>query len=99
MRLIPEQVQIILETVHSRLGSDVRTTLFGLRIDDTARGGDIELFIETPRIIDNRAAIASRIAAQLQMRLGDQRIDTVLADRSTQPLWVHEIARRMGVPL
>ena len=64
MRLTPTQARIIGETVRSMLGPGARVRLFGSRTDDTARGGDIDLFVEVDRLLENRAAAASRLAAQ-----------------------------------
>ncbi|MEF8794095.1 nucleotidyltransferase domain-containing protein [Thiohalorhabdus sp.] len=99
MRLAPHQVQTIKGEVHSLLGEDARVWLFGSRADDAARGGDIDLFVETDRPIANRAETASRLAARLQLRLGDQRIDVVLVDPQTQAQPIHSAAKETGVPL
>ena len=99
MRLTPTQARMIRETVRSMLGPGARVRLFGSRTDDTARGGDIDLFVEVDRLLDNRAAAASRLGAQLQRMLGDQRIDIVLVDRDSAPQPIHAVARQQGIPL
>ena len=99
MRLTPTQARIIRETVRSMLGPGARVRLFGSRTDDTARGGDIDLFVEVDRLLDNRAAAASRLGAQLQLMLGDQRIDIVLVDPDSAPQRIHAVARQQGIPL
>jgi len=99
MRLTPTQTRIIHATVQSMLGLDARVCLFGSRTDDLARGGDIDLFIEVDRILENRAATASRLAGQLQLLLGDQRIDVILVDPGTTPQPIHAAARQQGVTL
>ena len=67
--------------------------------DDAARGGDIDLFVQINQLLENRAATASRLAAQLQLIIGDQRIDIVLVDRDSAPQPIHAVARQQGVPL
>lgn len=99
MRLTSEQIQIIREMVREHLGDTARVRLFGSRVDDSARGGDIDLYIEVDQVLDNRAAAASRLAAQLQLVLGDQRIDVVLVDPQTPRQPIHGIAAREGVAL
>jgi predicted nucleotidyltransferase len=99
MRLTSEQARTIRETVDVMFGPDTRVTLFGSRTDDSARGGDIDLFIEAAHPVVNRAAMASRLAAQLQLKLGDQRIDIVLTDRFTASQPIHDRARDQGVLL
>lgn len=99
MRLMPEQVKIIRDTVHALLGPEAHVRLFGSRVDDSASGGDIDLFIEVGQAQANRAATVSRLAAELQIALGDQRIDIILVDPNTAPQPIHEIARRQGIGL
>ena len=48
MRLTPEQIQAIKDTAAAVLGPGVRVTLFGSRLDDTQRGGDVDLYVELP---------------------------------------------------
>jgi uncharacterized protein len=47
MRLDSSQAAKIIEIVSNHAGSDSRVSVYGSRLDDTARGGDIDLFIET----------------------------------------------------
>ncbi|MBN2702400.1 MAG: nucleotidyltransferase domain-containing protein [Methylothermaceae bacterium] len=99
MRLSPGQRDTIRKIVKSAFGRGARVFLFGSRLDDVARGGDIDLYVEVDYLLPNRAAAASRLIAELQRVLGDQSIDVVLVDPGTQPQPVHEIARRQGVAL
>ena len=95
----PQQIRVIGETVRAALGSSARARLFGSRVDDEARGGDIDLFVEVDQTLANRAAVASRLAAELQLRLGDQRIDVILVDPETRPQPIHAVARQQGIGL
>ncbi|XSG85250.1 MAG: nucleotidyltransferase domain-containing protein [Methylohalobius sp. ZOD2] len=90
---------MIRQKVKSVFGHSSRVFLFGSRLDDAARGGDIDLYVEVDYILPNRAAAASRLIAELQRVLGDQSIDVVLVDPSTKPQPMHEIARREGIAL
>ncbi len=47
MRLDASQIEIILNIVSEHAGSDSRVSVYGSRLDDSAKGGDIDLFIET----------------------------------------------------
>lgn len=96
MRLTDQQRGIIRNEVARVLGPRARVYLFGSRLDDKARGGDLDLFIEIDEVLANRAAAASRVAARLQQALGDQRIDVVLVDAATRQQPIHEAARRQG---
>ena len=99
MRLLPEHIALIKHVSADIIGADACVRLFGSRVDDQARGGDIDLFIETPHPLDNRAVAAARVAATLERRLGGRRVDVVLVDPSTPPQTVHAVARASGVVL
>jgi len=99
MRLRKEQIATIRAEVNRLLGPEARVWLFGSRADDAALGGDIDLYVEVNEELGNRAALASRLAARLQLRLGDQRIDVVLVDSQTPPQPIHAAARGEGIRL
>jgi len=99
MRISADQADTIRDVVRATLGPGARLRLFGSRVDDAARGGDIDLFVEVDEPLANRAASASRIAAQCQLRLGEQRIDVVLVDPTTPPQPIHARAREEGILL
>jgi uncharacterized protein len=47
MRLAPHQVTTILEAAHAIAGNGVNVSLYGSRLDDTRRGGDLDLLVES----------------------------------------------------
>lgn len=99
MRLTSEQAKLICQTAQLAFGPAVRVRLFGSRADDSARGGDIDLYVEVDQALPNRAAAASRFAAALQLGLGEQHIDIILVDSETPPQAIHDVARRQGIAL
>ncbi|WP_019570532.1 MULTISPECIES: nucleotidyltransferase domain-containing protein [unclassified Thioalkalivibrio] len=98
MRLSEDQRKTIHHTAHELFG-DCTVYLFGSRVDDAARGGDIDLLVETPRPVENRAAMAARYTARLQRALGDQHIDVLIVDPNTRHQPIHDRAREQGVVL
>jgi len=59
--------------------------LFGSRVRDDARGGDIDLYIEAVGDPQETLARELKLYAVLQRRLGEQRIDLVVR-RAGSPL-------------
>jgi predicted nucleotidyltransferase len=96
MRLSEHERGVIREAAAEVFGPDVRVMLFGSRVDDSRRGGDIDLFVEPSDPADIMTK-KIRLAAQLQMRLGEQKIDIVVASDSSRP--IEQEARRTGVVL
>jgi predicted nucleotidyltransferase len=99
MRLTEEQRRIVRDEVTRIFGPGALVRLFGSRVDDHARGGDIDLHIEaigTPAELLEREL---RLQARLVRRLGDRCIDVVVHGRD-QPLRpIDEHARQTGVAL
>ena len=101
MRLTPEQIATIKAAVTEYFGTDASVSLFGSRVDDSKRGGDIDLLIQTSK--ENMTDIVrSEMAflADVKMKLGDQKIDILVnyPSRKTHPP-ILEVARKTGVPL
>lgn len=74
MRLTPDERQLIELIVRARI-ANVKVYLFGSRVDDAKKGGDIDLLIlsETPVDFDQQSAVYW----SLQEALGEQKIDIV----------------------
>ena len=76
MRLQKQEIQTILQVAKSIYGQKVKVYLFGSRLDNSKRGGDIDLLIRTE---DEEKGVLARIRmiAQLKSLLGDQKIDII----------------------
>ncbi len=96
MRLTAEQVAIIKEATAEVFGDEVGVRLFGSRLEDDARGGDIDLLVESPLEIEGKMDKMLTLTARLQLRLGDQPIDILVVDPSTPLNPVHRHAMQTG---
>ena len=82
MRLSPEERQAIRE-VAAASDPEAAVFLFGSRARDDLRGGDIDLLVMSQRIdADERR----RMKLKLMDRLGERKIDLLVARDTTQPL-------------
>ena len=99
MRLTEPQINAIKHTAHAVLGEGAHVTLFGSRVNDAAKGGDIDLLFTAPANIDNPAQTVGRIYAQLVRQLGDQKIDILLKAPNLQPQPIHTMAEQSGIQL
>jgi len=99
MRLTPDQIEAIKQTAHAVLGAESRVVLFGSRVDDAKKGGDIDLLFETDQRLENRAVTIGALYVALIRKLGDRKIDILLKDIATPPAAVLEIARQTGIQL
>lgn len=94
MRLSPTEQSIIKVACQRHFDAPVR--LFGSRLDMNKRGGDIDLYIESP--FKGDAAFGKELAmtADIWQVLGERKIDIVVSD-GEHLLPIHERARREGV--
>jgi predicted nucleotidyltransferase len=101
MRLTDQQRSIIRTTVTETFGATADVWLFGSRVDDNKRGGDIDLLIETDQV-DVNAIARSEITflTKIQMKMGEQKIDVLLdyPSRKNRPPII-SIAKRTGILL
>ncbi len=69
MRLTRSQRDIILADVQAFLGKEVAIRLFGSRLDDTRRGGDLDLLLVSNHPISRlqRAELKQALEARLQL--------------------------------
>lgn len=69
MRLTAQQTEQILAAVHRHFGARARVAVFGSRLDDGARGGDVDLLVESPEAptLQQRAGATLELEGVLQM--------------------------------
>ena len=99
MRLSEHDRQAILRVTAELAGTQAKVFLFGSRLHDELRGGDIDLLIELPQAVPQRMELADRIGARLQRAIGLRRIDVLVADPATLAHPVLQAARRDGITL
>lgn len=96
MRLTPAQVQIILGTVQDYAGSSAQTSLFGSRLDDQARGGDVDLFVETPAPMSLLDRARLQLALETRLELP---VDVIVHSPEAPVSPFQQLARLRAQPL
>lgn len=98
MRLDHEIVPRLVAEIRQVYGSDADLWLFGSRTDDSAKGGDIDLYVETR---DDVSGLDRYLECRrrLFLLLGDRKIDLIVRARSRQPSPIERIARKTGIKL
>ena len=98
MRLTEFERRSVVDGAACCFGPDARVTLFGSRIDEARRGGDIDLLVQGAWDPEDAFQRKIRFLVDLKSRIGDRRIDVVLARPGDRRPIVGE-ARRTGVVL
>ncbi len=93
MRLTDQQHSIIKIEI-LKYDDQAEIYLFGSRVDDNAKGGDIDLLAISKKI---DFALKLKILAQFMIKLGEQKIDLVIASDKLKPFT--QIAISQGIRL
>ncbi len=100
MRLSDFQRQIILKSAAQNFGQETQVWLFGSRVNDEAKGGDIDLYIEPQTQTPSDLIVAKlHFLKELHKKIGEQKIDIVLRRTNTDELPIYRIAKQTGILL
>lgn len=101
MRLSQFQIDTLKRNATEAFGPNSCLILFGSRVDDNLRGGDIDLYVTGfNQSIDLQLEAKLHFLVKVKQALGEQRIDLVFAPSPEQtPLPIHRIAEKTGIPL
>ncbi len=99
MRLSEQQRNIIITASREIFGENIQIYLFGSRVDDNKRGGDIDILVNSQSTVEELSRKSLQLVARLQMRLGDQPIDVLAIDSKSKRLPIHEEALKTGLLL
>jgi predicted nucleotidyltransferase len=99
MRLTPAQIDAIKSTATAVLGEGAHVTLFGSRVNDTAKGGDVDLMIEVMQDLADPAVMSARIASKVSRAMHGRRVDVLLKAPNLLEQPIHRIAAHQGVAL
>jgi predicted nucleotidyltransferase len=76
---------------------DGKIYLFGSRVDDTKRGGDIDLYLCPGQRHENERELKRKFQILLVEYIGEQKIDVVMAKDASR--LIEQVAMRDGVEL
>lgn len=99
MRLTDDQTQAIKQLAHQIAGEQACVRVFGSRLDDSARGGDLDLMLELPEPADNPALMAARFSAKVSRLMLGRKVDVLIAAPNLMRLPIHDIAFKEGKAL
>lgn len=95
---MPEEVRAIKDSAREAFGESAVVRLFGSRVDDSLRGGDIDLHVESDPLPDKWGA-KGEFEDKLFHRIEPQKVDVIISERGGTPRGFERIAYRDGVVL
>lgn len=99
MRLDEPTCQLIKHEAVALFGDGTLVRLFGSRVDDAKRGGDIDLLVDPARVPANAVLAECRLSARLQIALGGRKVDVVVKDGADPTPLIVRLAEAEGVLL
>lgn len=99
MRLNRADAQRIRQEVLNTAGASAQVRLFGSRVDDAARGGDVDLLVEMPQAVERPALLCALLSARISRALHGRRVDVLLAAPNLARLPIHRHAQAESIPL
>ncbi len=96
MRINLDEIKLIKKAFKEIFGNG-KIYLFGSRIDDTKRGGDIDLYIVPDEKIDNLLDKKIKFLIKLDKYLGEQKIDVIVAKNKNR--LIEQEALKYGIEL
>lgn len=97
MRLTRQQIEAINTLARQLAGESVRIRVFGSRLDDAARGGDLDLMIELSDPVANPALLVAQLSAKVSRILQGRKVDVLISAPNLQRLPIHDVAYQEGV--
>ena len=98
MRLTTPEIQAIVRAVRAVFGETANVRVFGSRVRDDLKGGDLDLFIEAEPGAGS-VVNEQRLRDLLGPALDDLRVDVVVHERGRPVSPIARIALRDGVAL
>lgn len=99
MRLTTQQIETIRHLSRQLAGEKARVRVFGSRLDDTARGGDLDLMIELDDPVTHPALLGAQLSAKISRMLQGRKVDVLISAPNLRRLPIHEVAYQEGVLL
>jgi len=96
MRLTPFEIKSIKNSVINHFEKRSTVYLFGSRVDDGLKGGDIDLYIQT-NIKDSLEERKINFLVEIKSKIGDQKIDVIIAKDPSR--LVEKEALKTGIEL
>ena len=84
MRINETEIELISSMARKYFGSDVQVFLFGSRVDNLKKGGDIDLFLKNEN--EQVFTLEKKVffLSELKTVIGDRKIDVVFDNENTR---------------
>ena len=96
VRLTDRQIELIRQLATDIAGDQAQVRVFGSRLDDAARGGDLDIMLELPESVDNPALLAAQMSARVSRVMHGRKVDVLLSAPNLMRQPIHDVAFKEG---
>ncbi|WP_218563921.1 nucleotidyltransferase domain-containing protein [Marinospirillum perlucidum] len=96
MRLTPQQATSIQHLCAEIFGQEVSVKVFGSRLDDQLKGGDLDLLVKSLKPIPEPARKSALLSTRVSRLLQGRKVDVLLIAPNLKYLPIHRIAEEQG---
>ena len=89
MRLSSDQIASILQAVALTAGEAAQVWLFGSRVNDAQRGGDIDLLLVLDAPVAEPALLSAQLAARVSRSIYGRKVDVLIQAPNLLHLPIH----------
>ena len=95
MRITSFEQNIIKSFVRKHFGGNAEVYVFGSRLDNDKKGGDIDLYIKADIPVSEAIMRKIELLVSLEKAIGEQKIDVIINYHAKQKT-IYEIAEKEG---
>jgi predicted nucleotidyltransferase len=100
VRITLEQHQKARATIEKMFGKNTKTWLFGSRVHDNKKGGDVDIYAEAEKIPGHGEVLSEiETGVALEAIFDDGTVDLLVSYPGEQLKAIHRIAKKTGVML
>ena len=97
MRITREEKQQFIDLARQNFGAAVHLYLFGSRVDDQKKGGDIDLYIETDSVVSMQQRL--KFLVDIERNVTSRKVDLLVKTPESQELPIFITAKQTGILL
>jgi len=99
MRLTEHQVQAIRDATIEVVGHAAPVWLFGSRVNESTRGGDVDLMVQLIEPVDDPASLMIKLATKVSKCMYGRKVDVLIEAPNLNYFPIHDMVKAHGVLL
>jgi predicted nucleotidyltransferase len=99
MRITEDQAEKIRQLTQEIFGSEAELKVFGSRLDDQLKGGDLDLLVKSLTPLAEPARKSALLGARVSRLFQGRKVDVLLIAPNLKYLPIHRIAEKQGEAL